>query len=160
MHNKRVILLTGFFVLLISAFLVSAEIDYKNIDISKSYGPGQIVEGSFNLKLTEEPSSSELKVVIEQADKDIEKKIEILDFLKASNVNFTCSTEDCKANYSIGASNGEKTLKEGTNYVGLVIPEGNNTQGHLFIQPPGYRRASNQGRHEGRTAAGKGINQH
>lgn len=122
--EKRGILAFIFLAVLLSA-LVSAEIDLKNIEIVTSYGPGQFLEGIFDLKLDEEPSNSLLKVIIEQDGGEAVHEIELYDFLIASKLNFTCEPNDCKANYTKQSFDDTVVLGSGENYVGLYIETGN-----------------------------------
>jgi len=128
MNNKKRFLLTTSFVILMSIIIVSASIDYKNVDIPKSYGPGQLLEGSFELELDEEPTNSLLRIVLEKGEDIVDKSINLLDFLEMSETNFTCEPADCKPLYEKISPGLSTRLDFGESYIGFVVETGNDTQ--------------------------------
>ncbi|MFC1686132.1 PKD domain-containing protein [Nanoarchaeota archaeon] len=127
MINKRGLLLAFVFTILISA-VVSAEIRLRNADVSLNYGPSQILEGSFDLRLDEEYADSPLFIELEKDSIILNKSIPLIEFLKNSEANFTCNPIDCKPNYTEQSPSSDVAISQGDNYVGLFIPIGNDTQ--------------------------------
>jgi|GEM_PF-2181804 len=108
-----------------SAGIVFAAIDFRNVDIAKSYGPGQLFEGSFDLELEEESADSALEVIFKNKI-ELTQTMPILDFLEANEANFSCFPEDCEAVYTADNPGSVKTVgkEPREKYIGLVIEEG------------------------------------
>jgi len=121
-------LLAVLLLLSLSAVIVNADLSLRNVNILKSYGPGQNLEGSFEMRLDEEPANSELQVVVSNSASEINKTWTLANILKGSDVNFTCSTSDCSPTYTKGGASKISLIGTGEDYVGLLVKNGNNTQ--------------------------------
>jgi len=127
-YKKEGLFILVFAFVLASILIVSAEVDFSNVDVLRSYGPGQLLEGSFNLEFEEEPITSELLITLEKDGSKINKSISILDFLKNSNANYSCDPVDCEANFTKQNSLARVNIVSGEEFIGLLVKTGNDTE--------------------------------
>jgi|GEM_PF-2381268 len=92
------------------------------------YGPGQLLEGTLNFSLSNEPGNTLVRASIMPGN--IMKNMTVLAFLRKANAQFNCTPADCNATYSASSPAMTKTmsLTPGSEaYYGLVA-SGENVQ--------------------------------
>jgi PKD repeat protein len=94
-------LLFGIFLIIVSilinSFFISASFEKATDSYSltkKIYAPTEFLEGWINIKLQNEKANSILET-------DFGDKIELLEFLKRNDADYTCSPLDCTKDYSV-----------------------------------------------------------
>jgi len=93
----------------------------------RSFGPGQKLEGYFNISL--ENQLSNIKVSGQVAS--LQKEMDLLDYLEETNAVFTCDPSDCEIDFTASNPQATKTLNlvQGSEvYYGFYIPSGNQVQ--------------------------------
>lgn len=106
------------------------------------YGPGQIIEGSLNFSLLNEPGNTLLRASI--APSNIMKNMTLLEFLKKANAQFNCTPTDCNVTYTASSPATTKvmSLTPGSEaYYGLVAFGGNVQVQNLSFEMEGSSTA-------------------
>ncbi len=125
--KKGILILSGVFLLLLvficfsnfSSAIVKPGVPFFNLS-QKSFGPGQVLEGYFNLSLENQPSNIEVNGQVA----GVEKKMDLLDYLNEVNAVFTCQPADCEIDFiaSNPGSTKTMTLVEGSEvYYGFLV---------------------------------------
>ncbi len=129
------------FSILTSAFLLAVllllSINFASASITKGspffnlsqsgFGQGQVLEGSLNFSLLNEPGSAIVKATITPGNTVFNATL--LNFLKKANAQFTCVPSDCNVTYTATSPAPSKTvpLGVGDKYFGLAA-QGTNPQ--------------------------------
>lgn len=133
---RKIILLINFILVLalLTAFSrASMQQGHPSFNLSQtSYGPNQTIEGFVNISLTNEPSDTKIKSVLNPSSQNpVTKEMSILQFLQNSSAIFGCS-QDCLPKYIQGIPLNSKILEflnseKEEKYLG-VVAEGNSPQ--------------------------------
>ncbi len=125
-HTVFTIVLSALIVF--SAIIVSARVNILNLDIATSYGPGQLLEGSLDLRLSAEPANSEIVVSIERGDIETRGTFSLLEIIRNSGVNFSCDPANCRPVYDLNNPSKTISLSSGERYFGFLIKDGKEVQ--------------------------------
>lgn len=85
------------------------------------YGPGQLLEGSLNFSLLNEPGNTLLRATVMPGN--IMKNMTLVEFLRKANAQFNCTPADCNVTYTASAPATTKTMNlapGGEAYYGIV----------------------------------------
>lgn len=133
-RKQSIAILTLFIALFIIGFyLVNATISTGSpfFNLSQtSFGPGQVIEGTLNFSLNNEPGNTLVKATIKDA---ITKNMSLLDFLKAANAQFVCEPTDCNITYTVNPTSSAPIknlnfVEQGNEAYVAVVASGNNVQ--------------------------------
>lgn len=113
---KKLVSIISFVLIISSAIVSSFSINASNVSMKEAYIPGDIIEGSFNVKISDAPINSVFSSVF--------GNVSIRDFLRENGMSLPCESYNCSGIYTATSKINdplEKTLSSGGDIYGFNI---------------------------------------